>query len=192
MEDRKKKLGFVAVALATGLVALGIGSTVSFADDKAYAAGSHAAGSHAAHGAAVGHAASHAPANSQDPHAYEETMKYHAEMMRGAEGTAKIKEMMLKMAAHQHLLGEAAAAPELKKLAQTPELKRAIEEVRTSLKDRAALDARKAELLKDHDEMMMIVAHALLKQDAETERMLKAAEAGGDAAKKDDPGAHKH
>lgn len=119
-------------------------------------------------------------------------VREHYTMVQGPQGAGMAKEAMLKMAAHQYLLGEAAADPELKKLAQTPELKKAIEEVRASLKDRAALEAKKAELLKDHDEMMMIVAHALLKQDAETEKMLKAAEAGGGAATKDDHGAHNH
>jgi len=111
-------------------------------------------------------------------HGHAQGVREHYQMVQGPNGPAAAKEAMLRMAAHQYLLGEAAADPELKRLAATPELRKAIDEVKAALKDHAALNAKKAELLQDHDQMLMIVAHALLKQDAEVNHMLKDAEMG--------------
>ena len=151
MKNRKQWLGTGAVALATGLVGLGIGTAVSRADDKKMAGGGHA---------------------------YEATMKEHVAMFEGADGAAKAKEMMLMMSAHQYLLGELAKSDEVKKLAATPEMKKAIDDVKATLKDHAKLDEQKAVVANKGDEAMMAIAHALLKQDAEASSMLKAAEEG--------------
>lgn len=150
MKNRKQWLG--TGALATGLVGLGIGNAVTRADDKP----GHAAGGHA----------------------YEATMKEHVAMFEGAHGAAKAKEMMLMMSAHQYLLGEMAKSDEVKKLAATPEMKKAIDEVKATLKDHAKLDEQKTMVANKGDDAMMAIAHALLKQDAEASAMLKAAEEG--------------
>lgn len=149
MKNRKHLIGTCAVAIATGFVGLGIGTAVSFADDQK--AGGHA---------------------------HDAAMKHHIEMAQGANGAAMMKKMMLTMSAHQYLLGDMAESDEVKKLAQTPAMKKAIEEVKASLKDHATLDAKKDEVAKQDNEAMMVLAHALLKQDAEAEKMLKAAEEG--------------
>lgn len=142
-------------------------------------------------GIVIGSALTQAQPNAQD-HSGHAGLREHYAMVQGQQGVQMAKEAMLKMAAHQFLLGEAATDPELQKLAQSPELKKAIEEVRHSLKDKAALDAKKAELLKDHDEMMMILAHALLKQDAEVARILKEAESGTATEGAGGAGGHGH
>jgi hypothetical protein len=144
----KSALRTTLVAAALGVIGLVAGTSLSRADDK------------------------------DKSHAHAGGVREHYQMIQGPQGPAMARDAMMKMAVHQYLLGETASDPELKRLAQTPELRRAIEEVRTMLKDQAAVDAKKAELLKDHDEMMMVLAHGLLKQDAETQRMLKAAEEG--------------
>lgn len=149
MQTRKQLIGTCALALGTGLLGLTLGTAVSFADDQK--AGGHK---------------------------HDEMMKQHVAMFEGAEGAAKAKQMMLMMSAHQYLLGDMAQSDEVKKLAATPEMKKAIEEVKATLKDHAALDAKKDEVSMKGDEAMMVIAHALLKQDAEAERMLKAAEEG--------------
>lgn len=150
-------------AAAVGAVGLVAGNALSRADDQGKDHAKHAAG-----------------------------IREHYSMVQGPQGATMAKDAMLKMAAHQSLIGDAANDPELKKLAQTPELKQAVEEVRNAMKDHAALDAKKAELLKDHDEMMMVVAHALLKQDAEAARMLKAAEEGKGGNVSDGHSSHDH
>lgn len=156
MKNRKQLLGTCAIAVATGLAGLGIGTAVSFADDAK--AGGH-------------------------PH--DTLMKQHVEMFEGADGAAKAKQMMTMMAAHQYLLGDMTNSDEVKQLAQTPEMKKAISEVKAAMKDHATRDAKKDEVSKKGDEAMMVIAHALLKQDAEAAQMLKAAEEGkhGEEAK---------
>lgn len=149
MKNRKQLIGTCVIALATGIAGLGIGTAVSFADDQK--AGGHK---------------------------HDEMMKQHVAMFEGAAGAQKAKEMMLMMSAHQYLLGDMAKSDEVQKLAATPEMKKAIEEVKAMLKDRAKLDAKKDEVSMKGDEAMMVIAHALLKQDAEAEHMLKDAEEG--------------
>lgn len=149
----------VLIAAAVGVVGVIIGTAATSARQP------HG-GDHGHHGGAAG-AAGHVGG-----------VREHYAMVQGPNGPAAAKDAMLRMAAHQFLLGEAAADPELRKLAATPEMRKAIEEVRATLKDHAKLDAAKAELLKDHDQMLSIVAHALLMQDAEATRLLKDAEAG--------------
>jgi hypothetical protein len=105
-------------------------------------------------------------------------MKRHVQMIRGAEGTAKIKEMMLMMGAHQYLLGDMADSDDVKKLAQTPEMKKVIAEVKAALQDHKTRDRKKNDVANKGDEAMMAIAHALLMQDEEAAMLLKAAEAG--------------
>lgn len=150
--NQKHWFGTCAIAVAAGLVGLGIGTAVSFGQDH----GGHSGGGHA----------------------YEATMKSHVEMFQGAEGAARAKEMMLMMSAHQYLLGEMANSDDIKKLAATPEMKKAIDEVKATLKDHAKLDEQKTMVADKGDEAMMVLAHAILKQDQESEQMLKAAEEG--------------
>ena len=105
-------------------------------------------------------------------------MKSHVEMFEGADGAARAKETMLMMSAHQYLVGELAKSDDIKKLAATPEMKRAIADVKATLKDHGKLDEQKTMVANKGDEAMMAIAHALLKQDGESESMLKAAEEG--------------
>ena len=149
MKSRKHLLSTCVVAVATGLAGFGIATAVSSADDQK--AGGHK---------------------------HDDMMKAHVAMFEGAEGAAKAKQMMLMMSAHQYLLGDMAKSDEVKKLAATPEMKKAIDEVKALLKDHASLDAKKEEISMKADEAMMVIAHALLKQDKEAEQMLKAAEEG--------------
>jgi hypothetical protein len=86
--------------------------------------------------------------------------------------------MMLMMSAHQSLLGQMAESEEVKQLAATPEMKKAIADVKAAMKDHDAFDKKKDEVAAQEKEAMMVLAHALLKQDPEAERMLKAAEEG--------------
>ena len=117
-------------------------------------------------------------ADEQKGHAHDASMKEHMQMMKGEQGAAMMKDAMLMMAAHQHLIGEMANNPDLKKMTQDPQMKKAMQEVKAALKDHAALDAKKAEVAKDHNEAMMVLAHAMMKQDKEMGQMLKAAEEG--------------
>jgi hypothetical protein len=117
-------------------------------------------------------------ANEGKGHAHDSAMKEHMKMMQGEQGAAMMKDAMLKMAAHQYLLGEMAQDAELKKMAQDPAMKKALDEVKATLKDHASLDAKKAEVAKDHNEAMMVLAHALMKQDKQLEKDLRAAEDG--------------
>ena len=111
-------------------------------------------------------------------HPHKASMKEQMQMMKGAEGAAMMKDAMLMMAAHQHLLGEMTTDAEVQRVAKTPEMAKAIEEVKAAMKDHAARDKKKAEVAKDHREAMMVLAHALMKQDKELEQMLKEAEEG--------------
>ena len=111
-------------------------------------------------------------------HAHDAAMKEHMQMMKGEQGAAMMKEHMLMMAAHQHLLGEMAMNPDLKKMAQDPQMSKTMQDVKTFVKDKAAFDAKKAEVVKDQKEAMMVLAHAMMKQDKEMDQMMKAAEEG--------------
>lgn len=179
MQNRNRLIGAFAIAVAAGLIALSTGTAVSMADDKAKEApAAHGAGGPTgAHGNAHGaHGGPAAHGDPQDPHAYEGTMQHHVQMIRGEEGAAKMKGMMLMMAAHQHLLGDLADSEDVKKLAQMPEMKKAIADVKAAMKDHAARDKQKNAVANKNDEAMMIIAHALLKQDEEAKAMLKSAE----------------
>ena len=132
----------------------------------------------AAGAGASGFAAATNAADDTKPHAHEAAMKEQMQMMKGPQGAAMMRDAMLMMAAHQHLLGEMAASPEVKKAAQDPQMMKAIQEVKGAMKQRGGLDAKKVEVAKDHMEAMMVLAHALMKQDKELDAMLKHAEQG--------------
>lgn len=53
-----------------------------------------------------------------------------------------------------------------------------LQEVKATLKDHATLDAKKAEVAKDHREAMMVLAHAMMRQDKDLDQMLRDAEGG--------------
>lgn len=149
MKNGKNFFGTCAAAVVAGVIGLSIGAN-SFADDQ------HGGGGHK----------------------YDSAMKHHVEMAKGAEGAAQMKKMMLMMSAHQSLLGQMAESDDVKKLAATPEMKKAIDDVKAAMKDHDMFDKKKDEVASNEREAMMVLAHALLKQDAEAERMLKAAEEG--------------
>lgn len=132
----------------------------------------------AAGAGAIGFAAATRAADDAKPHAHDAAMKQQMQMMKGPQGVAMMRDAMLMMAAHQHLLGEMASNPELKKAAQDPQMAKAIQEVKAAVKEHAGLDAKKLEVAKDHREAMMVLAHALMKQDKELDAMLKQAEQG--------------
>lgn len=117
-------------------------------------------------------------ADEKKDHPHDAAMKQHLQMAGGPEGAAKMKEMMLKMAAHQYLLGELAKDPQVKQLAQGAEMRKALDAVKATLKDHAALDAKKDEVAEDQREAMMAIAHALMMQDKDLAHALKDAEEG--------------
>ena len=123
-------------------------------------------------------ATSRAADDAKQSHAHDAAMKEHMQMMKGEQGAAMMKDAMLMMAAHQHLLGEMAQNPDLKKMTQDPQMKKAMQDVKAALKDHKTLDAKKQEVAKDHNEAMMVLAHAMMKQDKEMDQMMKAAEEG--------------
>ena len=124
-------------------------------------------------------ATSRAADDAKQAHAYDAAMKEHMHMMKGDQGAAMMRDAMLMMAAHQYLLGEMARNPDLKKMMQDPQMMKAMQDVKATLKDHSALDAKKAEVAKDHNEAMMVLAHAMMKQDKELDQAMKAAEEGG-------------
>lgn len=111
-------------------------------------------------------------------HAHEALMKDHIRMMEGAQGVSMMKEMMLKMAVHQHLVGEMAQDPQVQKMAKSPEMAQAMEDVKTQLQEHAKIDSTKAEIAKEHKEAMMVLAHAMMMQDKDMRQMLERAEKG--------------
>ncbi len=151
MWNTKQWFGTCVVAATAGSIGVVAGTTVSRAADQ------KAAGS---------------------GHAYGTTMKEQVAMFRGADGAVRAKETMLKMAAHQYLLGELSNSDDVEALAQSPDIKKAVEQVKATLKDHAKLDEQKTTVANKGDEVMMVIAHALLNQDAEASAMLMAAEAG--------------
>lgn len=111
-------------------------------------------------------------------HAHDAAMKELVQMLKGDQGAAMIKEMMMKMAVHQHMVGEMAQDPDVKQLAQSPEMKRVLQEVKASIQEHATVDAKKAEVAKDNREAMMVLAHALMMQDRGLKQELEKAEKG--------------
>ena len=63
------------------------------------------------------------------------SVRDHYAMVQGEASVTATRDAMMRMAVHQYLLGQASTDPELKRLAESPEMKRAVEEVKALFAD---------------------------------------------------------
>lgn len=153
----RKRIGVLsACVIAASAAAAGVAGTRLLAADKPH---EHAAA-----------AAAPAPSHAAD-------VKAHLGMANDADGAAMLKQSMTMMAAHQIVLHEIQDNPETKQLLQQamqdPKVQALVREVKAELADPAKREAKKAEVKKDHKEMMMTLAHALMRQDPEMKKLMK-------------------
>ncbi len=101
----------------------------------------------------------------------------HLGMAQDAEGAKMIKESMTMMLAHQVLLHDLQDHPESKQVLQAamkdPKVAAIVQQVKAEMGDPAKRAAKVAEVKKDHKEMMMVLAHALMRQDEDLKKLMK-------------------
>jgi flagellar motor protein MotB len=104
-------------------------------------------------------------------------IKPHLAMVHDPEGSKMMRDHMTLMLAHQILLHDLQDHPETKQMLQQAmqdaNVAAIVQQVKADMVDPQKRLAKVAEVKKDHKEMMMVLAHALMRQNPELKKLMK-------------------
>ena len=107
---------------------------------------------------------------------YSSVAKKHLEMSKTENGREKMKEAMSKMMAHQMILHDMTTNPETAKVVKSamsdPEMKALMQEVKSEMSQPEKQAEMKREVLSENKEIMMVVAHAVMKNDESAKKLM--------------------